>query len=137
MPESLISSVPQLKVFASFDCERDEKLFKRLLAEGTSPDAKFTVFDRSTRGVLSQEAMNGLCDRISQVDVVLVLCGQWTHRSANVNAEVEVAKELGKRYYLLKGRRLFDCGRPSSARIDDKMYKWTPGVVNQLVIRNI
>lgn len=135
--QSFITSVPQLKVFASFDCDRDEKLLQRLLAEGKDPDTKFTVVDRSTRGPLSEEGMNKLCERISRVDVVLVLCGQWTHRAPNVNAEVQVARELGKRYYLLKGRRFFDCARPSAARLDDKMYKWTGGVVDQLVIRNI
>lgn len=129
--------MPQLKVFASFDCERDEKLLKRLLAESKSPDARFAVFDRSSPGILNQDALSRLCERISRVDVVIVLCGQWTHRSANVNAEIKVAKELGKRYYLLKGRRFFDCARPSSARIDDKMFKWSKGVVDQLVLRNI
>lgn len=67
----------------------------------------------------------------------MVLCGAWTHRSANVSAEIKMAQELGKRYYLLKGRRFLDCSRPTGARLTDKMYRWTNGVVNELVIRNI
>jgi hypothetical protein len=126
-----------LRVFASFDVNRDEDLLKRLLAESKSPDANFIVFDRSSREPATPESEERLRDRISKVDAVLVLCGTWSHRSPNVDHEVKIAQELGIRYYLVKGRMFRDCARPATARIDDKMFKWTRGAVRSLILRNI
>jgi hypothetical protein len=129
--------VPLLRVFASFDIHRDEDLLKRLIADSKEPDSKFMVFDRSSREPPSPEAEERLRQRISKVDAVMVLCGVWTHKSPNVTREIKIAQELGKRYYLVKGRAFLDCSKPTPAHIHDKMFKWARGTVEQLVIRNI
>jgi hypothetical protein len=129
--------VALLRVFASFDYDHDEDLLKRLLAEAKSPDCKFSVFDRSSKEPQTPEAEEKLRERISHVDAVFVLCGVWSHRAPNVNAEIKIAQELGKRYYLLKGRRFQDCAEPATAKITDKMYKWSRHTPGELALRNI
>jgi len=124
-----------IKVFASFDVDRDKDLLPRLVDEGKKRGAAFTVFDCSSKETPSQEAMDRLRHRLGNVDAVVVLCGEWTHRAYNVNAELKLAQELGKRYYLVKGRKHIDCARPATARINDKIYLWSDGVVNELVFR--
>jgi hypothetical protein len=129
--------VALLRVFACFDLHRDEDLLNRLIIESKSPGSNFVVFDRSSREVSSADAEEKLKQRIARCDAVLVLCGPWTHRSPNVAHEVRIAQELCKRYYLVKGRTFRDCARPSTARIDDKMFKWSRETVRDLVLRNI
>ncbi|HVT11540.1 MAG TPA: TIR domain-containing protein [Fimbriimonadaceae bacterium] len=131
---SFIKPVTPFRVFASFDVERDQDLLQRLVAEGRSKNSPFIVFDRSCKEAPGQEAEERLRDRISRIDAVVVLCGEWTHRAPNVSEELRLAQELGKRYYLIKGRRI-DCARPATARIDDKMYLWKNGVISELVFR--
>ncbi len=129
------SQVDLIRVFACFDLDRDKDLLPRLVDEGKQRGAKFTVFDCSAREIPSQEAMDRLRQRMTNVDAVVVLCGEWTHRAHNVNAELKLAQELGKRYYLLKGRRNIECAKPATARLDDKLYVWNGGALNELVFR--
>jgi hypothetical protein len=135
--KTLLTSVSQVKVFASFDCEKDEKLLQRLLVEARSPDAKFVVMDRSMKEPPSPDRAERLCQRLSRVDAVFVLCGPWTHKAPNVEEEVKMAQELGIRYYLLKGHPFRECARPSSARLADKMFKWLKATPDELALRNI
>jgi hypothetical protein len=127
--------VAPIRVFASFDLDRDKDLLQRIVDEGKARGATFTVFDCSAREVPSQETMDRLRQRLANVDAMVVLCGEYTHRAYNVNAELKLAQELGKRYYLVKGRKHIDCAKPATARIDDKIYLWSNGVVNELVFR--
>ena len=53
-----------------------------------------------------------------------VLCGEHTGTASGVNAEVKIAQELGKSYFLLSGRGS-DSVKPSAARSSDKLYNWT------------
>lgn len=132
---SFIHAVPQVRVFASFDCERDEDLFRRLLAEGKNPKGNFQVFDRSMKLPSTPDCEAALRERIQNVDAVIVLCGVWTHRADNVTRELKIAMEEGKRYYLLKGRSFRECSRPTNATIEDKMYRWSKGTIDELVLR--
>src|ERR1051326_6090452 len=94
---SLINSVRAFRVFASFDIERDQDLLARLVAEGHIKGAKYTVFDRSISEPPTPESAEKLRERMSRVDAVVILCGEWTHRAPNVANELKVAQELGKR----------------------------------------
>ena len=63
--------------------------------------------------------------RIRAVDVVCVLCGEKTHIASGVAAEVELAQEEKKEYFLLKGYSAKACTKPTKAKSTDKMYTWT------------
>ena len=58
-------------------------------------------------------------------DLVIVLCGEYTHTATGVAAEVKIAREEGKPYFLLKARRNKTCTKPSTALRRDEILEWT------------
>jgi hypothetical protein len=58
------------------------------------------------------------------VDVVIVLCGTRTHTATGVSAELEIAKETKKPYFLLAAYSDKNCVKPKAASSNDKLYKW-------------
>jgi len=46
-----------------------------------------------------------------------------------VSAELGIAQEEQKPYFLLWGRREVMCTRPLGARSSDSMYSWTSGII--------
>ena len=77
-----------------------------------------------------KEAMTGdwkekVRGRIRRVDLVIVVCGEHTHMATGVSAEVTIAQEEKKPYFLLKGRKDKTCYKPKSAKLSDKIYDWT------------
>ena len=63
--------------------------------------------------------------QISEADEVIVICGEHTASSVRVSAELRVAQEEQKPYFLLWGRREEMCTRPVGSKRDDTMYSWT------------
>jgi len=111
--------MPLLRAFASFDCDRDADLLQRLLRDARRGGAPFLVAEK-------------LRERIFHSDLMIVLFGEWTHRATGVAKELRIAQELGKPYFCLKGRR-GDPALPTSAKIGDKLYHWTPAYLFRLV----
>ena len=62
---------------------------------------------------------------MDNVDLVIVLCGEHTHTAQGVAAELEIAREKGKPYFLLWGRNGRNCTKPRTALVTDKVYRWT------------
>ena len=54
-----------------------------------------------------------------------VMCGHRTHTAQGVAAEVKIAQQLGKPYFLLAGRSQGTNQKPTTAKSGDKMYNWT------------
>jgi hypothetical protein len=66
---------------------------------------------------------------MDNVDLVVVLCGEHTHEATGVSAELTIAQEKKKPYFLLWGRTGKTCTKPKSALTTDKIYEWTwPGL---------
>lgn len=63
--------------------------------------------------------------RIRSVDVVAVICGEYTNTATGVSAEVEIAREETVPYFLLKGYSQKTCVKPVAALPTDSIYKWT------------
>jgi len=63
--------------------------------------------------------------RIKKVDQVVVICGEHTDTASGVSAELAIAQEENKSYFLLWGRSGKTCKKPKSAKSTDKIYKWT------------
>lgn len=124
--------MPLLRAFASFDCDRDADLLQRLLRDARRGGAPFLVCDRSTSESRNPACAEKLRERIFHSDLMIVLCGEWTHRATGVAKELRIAQELGKPYFCLKGRR-GDPALPTSAKIGDKLYHWTPAYLFRLV----
>jgi len=64
-------------------------------------------------------------ERIRKVDIVIVICGEYTDSASGVNAEVKIAQEEEIPYFLLWGRSEKICKKPKAAKDTDKIYKWT------------
>ncbi len=62
---------------------------------------------------------------MSNIDIVIVLCGEWTHLATGVAEELRIAREKGKPYFLLAAYGDKTCKKPTSALETDKIYKWT------------
>ena len=121
------------RVFVSFDARSDADLRARFSEQCEAPASGLHVIDWSR----SEEPHAGwesrLRGRLSRVDVVVVLCGQHTDDSANVNRELSIAQQEGKPYVLLWGRRSEMCTRPVGAKATDLFYAWIWDVVTSQI----
>ena len=59
------------------------------------------------------------------VDQVIIICGEYTHLATGVAAELSIARDEKKPYFLLWGYSGKTCMKPTSALTDDKIYNWT------------
>ena len=111
--------------FISFDFDHDLELRDALVAQVKHPDSPFSITDWSVKEPITENWRQNVRDLISRTDLTIVICGEHTHDAAGVAAEVAIAREEGKPYFLLKGRRNKTCTKPKNALKDDKIYKWT------------
>lgn len=113
------------RAFISFDFEHDEDLRTMLAGQAQHPDSPFDFFDRSIKEPLTGDWKEKVRRRMANIDVVPIICGEYTHTAAGVAAELTIAREERKPYFLLWGRNGKQCTKPTSALVDDKIYNWT------------
>ncbi|WP_217354388.1 TIR domain-containing protein [Ruegeria arenilitoris] len=113
------------RAFISFDYDNDEKIKMFLAGQAKNPDSPFEFKDNSVRDHLTGDWQQKVRRRMANIDVVVVLCGKHTHTAKGVSAELTIAKELKKPYFLLAGYSGGGCKKPTSASSTDKLYKWT------------
>ena len=121
------------KVFISFDFDNDSFLKEALVGQAKNPDTPFEIIDQSLKEALTGDWKTKIRPRIQKSDIVVVMCGQKTHTATGVSAELEIAKELGKPYFLLKGYSEKTCTAPKAANASDKMYSWTWDNLKKLI----
>lgn len=115
----------KIKVFISFDYDHDADLKNLLVGQAKNEDSPFEITDMSIKEELSGDWKEKVKQRIKKVDQVIVICGEYTNSATGVSAEVEMAQDEEKSYFLLWGRSDKDCVKPKSAKNEDKIYKWT------------
>ena len=113
------------RAFISFDYDHDEGVKHMLAGQAKLADSPFDFTDDSVRDHLAGDWKEKVRRRIDGVDLVIVLCGEHTHRANGVAAELTIAQEKSKPYFLLGAYADRNCTRPTSARPGDKVYKWT------------
>lgn len=113
------------RAFIAFDFDHDEDLRNLLAGQSKHPDTPFEIKDRSLKEPLTGDWKEKVRRRMDNVDLVIVLCGQYTHLATGVGAELTIAQEKTKPYFLLKGRADKICTKPTSALATDKVYNWT------------
>lgn len=113
------------RAFISFDFDHDEDLRNLLAGQAKNPDTPFDLVDRSLKEPMTGDWKDKVRARMRNVDLIIILCGEYTDSAAGVSAELAIARELGKPYFLLKGRANKTCKWPNSAATTDKMYDWT------------
>jgi hypothetical protein len=58
------------------------------------------------------------------VDEVVVICGEHSETSIDMEAELRIVQDRVKPYFLLYGRRGALCTKPVSARHADTFFSW-------------
>lgn len=113
------------RIFISFDVDRDEGTKAMLAGQAKLPDSSFDFIDASVKEPLSGDWKEKVRRRMTNIDVVIVLCGEYTHTASGVAAEVTIAQEKSTPYFLLAAYSDKYCTKPTSAKTEDKVYKWT------------
>jgi len=113
------------RVFISFDYDHDAGLKELLVGQSRHKDSPFELADWSIKEPIAGNWKDRARSRIRAVDVMAVICGVNTHLATGVSAEVKIAQEEFKPYFLLWGYSEKSCTKPMAARPADKMYKWT------------
>ena len=113
------------RIFISFDYDHDDDIKILLAGQAKLPDSPFDFTDASVKEHLTGDWKEKVKRRLQNCDQVIVLCGTSTNTAKGVAAELEIAQELEIPYFHLRGWSDKDCTWPTSAKADDKMYKWT------------
>lgn len=121
------------RAFISVDYDHDEDLRNLLAGQAKHPDSPFEIKDRSLKEPLTGDWKEKVRRRMDNVDVVIVICGEYTHTATGVAAELTIARDANKPYFLLWGRSDKTCTKPESALDSDKIYKWTWDNLKQLI----
>ena len=113
------------RVFISFDYDNDAELARTLVGQANQQDSPFSIKDCSLRGPVTEKWQVKVRDLIRAADLVIVICGKHTDVASGVAAELAIAREENKPYFLLRGRPNDVCKKPRMALKDDEIYKWT------------
>lgn len=113
------------RAFISFDYDHDEDLRVLLVGQARHPDTPFDLADWSVKEHISGDWKEKVRSRIRSVDVMIVICGEFTHQATGVSAELAIAREEKIPYFLLWGRKEKSCTKPAAAIPSDKIYSWT------------
>lgn len=121
------------RVFISFDYDNDEKAKIMLAGQAKLPDSPFDFKDASVKDHLTGDWKEKVKRRMENIDIVIVLCGEKTDRASGVAAELSIARDKQKAYFLLAAYSDKQCKKPTSALQNDKIYQWTWENLKKLV----
>ena len=113
------------KAFISFDFDHDEDAKILLAEQARLPDSPFEITDASVRESQTGDWGDKVRRRMDDIDVVIVICGEHAYLAKGVAAELTIAQEKNKPYFLLTAYAHRTCTRPTSAMASDKVYEWT------------
>jgi hypothetical protein len=127
----------RIRIFICFDFDHDADLEQRLDRQSALPVSGFEITGRSDGHVGTQLWAENARRRICEADQVIVICGEHTDASSAVSAELRIAQEEQRPYFLLWGRREVMCTRPTTARPADGMYSWTPEILHSQITQTL
>jgi hypothetical protein len=126
-----------VRIFMSFDRDNDEDLHDLLLEQSRTQCSGFEISARSETAAMTDRWDERVRQQISQVDEVIVICGEHTASSVRVKAELRIAQEEQKPYFLLWGRRERMCTKPAGSKRDDSMYSWTWDILQDQIVATL
>jgi len=121
------------RVFTSFDFDNDDDLRVMLLGQAANSDSPFEIADWSLKEPFTGDWVEKIRPRIRAVEQVAVICGHDTDKAVGVSAEIELAREEKKPYFLLGGRASGVNRKPAAALAADKIYDWTWDNLKKLI----
>lgn len=113
----------KIPVYISFDYDHDSDLKQLLVNQAGWDGSPFSIADWSIKEA-SSDWKEKARTRIKRVAQVIVICGKHTDTATGVNAEIEIARDERKPYFLLAGRADGGNKGPVAALNTDKLYKW-------------
>lgn len=113
------------RVYISFDYDHDEDLKNLLVGQSRLDDSPFEIIDMSIKEAVSYNWKEYARKRIRSCDTVIVICGLYTNYANGVSEEIRIAQEESVPYFLLHGRKGYQCEKPLSAHYYDQIYQWT------------
>lgn len=113
------------RVYISFDFDHDEDLKNFLVGQAKNEDSPFEISDWSLQAAVDGDWRKKAAERIRRANQVAVICGHDTDSATGVSAEILIAREEEKPYFLLKGRATGAVKKPAAAFAADKIYDWT------------
>lgn len=114
------------KVFISFDFENDRSVKEGVVAQTRVPGCPFDFTDHSIKEpIVSGPWVEEARRLIGEADCVAVLCGRQTHQSNGQLTELQIAKELGRRYVLISATSQHTPTRPKSASPTEPIWPAT------------
>jgi hypothetical protein len=113
------------RAFISFDFDHDSGIKTLLVGQAKNPDTPFNIADFSVKEAIAADWKLKVRTKIKSCDIVIVLCGEFTHTASGVSTELSIAQQENVPYFLLKGYSEKYCTRPTSAKATDKVYDWT------------
>ena len=121
------------KAYICFDYDHDYELKECLVGQAKNPDSPFSISDVSIKQEIPSNWKKFARQKISNADLVIVICGKHTDTAKGVTAELSITQEEGKPYFLLRGRRDEDVKKPNNARYSDKIHNWTWNNLKSLI----
>ena len=125
-----------VRIFVIFDTEHDGDLYALLRAQSNSPGCGFSVMGGS-KVSRHTEAGRAVHDQLRAADQAIVICGEHTEASTDIHAELLIAIEEEKPYFLLWGRRDVMCTKPIGAPRAEGMYSWTGEILHDQIAFNL
>ena len=113
----------KVPVYISFDYDHDSDLKTLLVGQAKNEDSPFSIADWSIKEP-SSDWKDKARERIKRVKQVIVLCGEHTETATGINAEIAIARDEEKPYFLLAGRASGKNKKPTAALSGDKIYNW-------------
>ncbi len=126
-----------IHIFVSYDLDHDTDLCDLLLEQSSISSLGFEVSGRSRARSVNDPPGEGVRRQIREADEVIVICGEHTGDSLRVDAELRMAQEEQKPYFLLWGRRERMCTKPPSAKRDEGMYCWTSEILQSQLLQTL
>ena len=124
------------RIYTAFDYDHDAFLRTALVGQSKKEDSPFEICDYSVKEPFTGDWKKKARERIKKCGQMIVMCGEHTHEATGVSAELEIAQEEKLPYFLLAGYADKNCYKPTAAKSDDKLYKWTWDNLKSLIKGN-
>lgn len=121
------------RIYASYDLDHDQDLSERLVAQSQKGGSEFKVVACSQPGEMNDRWSESARRQIERADEVILICGEHTGSSVRMSAELGLAREAKKPYFLLWGRREVMCTKPVGAKGDEGIYGWTREILQEQI----
>ena len=136
MQEQQATRRPKLRVFISFDFDNDKELKDALVGQANNSNSPFDFLDWSLKEAAPEKQWRDqAAGAIQRADLILVICGQNTHKANGVKAEVSIAKGQHKYVAYMHGRPNVTCQLPENAHHGAQKFDWSWRNLEELLDR--